>query len=155
MEEKAQPTGEPHFVGKKDELIEAKHSFRTLEGRDILVIHHQGVFYAIDSYCYREYSFTCADLTAATSGERELCVHTDDTFFTCLTFYPSLVKQYLRKTTFDFVFGLKELIRLQVATVKGLFYPIIPEFTQMLHRMFRSNDSFKVFTTGFICVTWV
>lgn len=57
MEEKEQPTGGPHFVGKKDELIEAKRSFRTLEGRDILVIHHQGVFYALDSYCYREYSY--------------------------------------------------------------------------------------------------
>ncbi|XP_044027159.1 Rieske domain-containing protein isoform X1 [Siniperca chuatsi] len=52
METKEQPTGGPHFVGKKDELIEAKHSFRTLEGRDILIIHHQGVFYAMDSYCY-------------------------------------------------------------------------------------------------------
>ncbi|XP_054473497.1 Rieske domain-containing protein isoform X2 [Anoplopoma fimbria] len=52
MEEKKQPTGVPHFVGKKDELIEAKRSFRTLEGRDILVISHQSVFYAIDSYCY-------------------------------------------------------------------------------------------------------
>ncbi|XP_070759409.1 Rieske domain-containing protein [Enoplosus armatus] len=52
MEEKGQPTGGPHFVGKKDELIEAKRSFRTLEGRDILIIHHQGLFYAMDSYCY-------------------------------------------------------------------------------------------------------
>lgn len=43
-------------MGKKDELIEAKRSFRTLEGRDILIIHHQGVFYALDSYCYREYT---------------------------------------------------------------------------------------------------
>ncbi|KAM6946576.1 Rieske domain-containing protein isoform 2-T2 [Lycodopsis pacificus] len=52
MEEEKQPTGEPHFVGKKEELIEAKRSFRTLEGRDILIIYHQSVFYAIDSYCY-------------------------------------------------------------------------------------------------------
>ncbi|KAM9361514.1 Rieske domain-containing protein isoform 1-T2 [Symphorus nematophorus] len=52
MEEKDQPTGGPHFVGKKDELIEAKHSFRTLEGRDVLIIYHQGVFHAMDSYCY-------------------------------------------------------------------------------------------------------
>ncbi|XP_072238722.1 Rieske domain-containing protein [Leuresthes tenuis] len=41
-----------HFVGKKDELIEAKRSFRTVAGRDILIIHHQGTFYALDSYCY-------------------------------------------------------------------------------------------------------
>ncbi|CAJ1051503.1 Rieske domain-containing protein [Xyrichtys novacula] len=52
MEEKEQPTGGPYFVGKKDELIQAKRSFRTIEGRDILIIHHQGVFYALDSYCY-------------------------------------------------------------------------------------------------------
>ncbi|KAM8917860.1 Rieske domain-containing protein isoform 1-T1 [Spinachia spinachia] len=52
MEEKMPPTEVPHFVGKKEELIEAKRSFRTLEGRDILIIHHQSVFYAVDSYCY-------------------------------------------------------------------------------------------------------
>ncbi|XP_008278741.1 Rieske domain-containing protein-like [Stegastes partitus] len=52
MEEKKQPTGGPYFVGKKDELIEAKRSVRTLEDRDVLIIHQQGVFYALDSYCY-------------------------------------------------------------------------------------------------------
>ncbi|XP_034389745.1 Rieske domain-containing protein [Cyclopterus lumpus] len=52
MGEEQQPTGAPHFVGKKDELIEAKRSFRTLEGRDVLIISHQSGFYAIDSYCY-------------------------------------------------------------------------------------------------------
>ncbi|TMS19301.1 Rieske domain-containing protein [Larimichthys crocea] len=46
------PSGEPNFVGKKDELIKAKRSFRTLEGRDILIIYHEGVLYAMDSYCY-------------------------------------------------------------------------------------------------------
>ncbi|XP_049433837.1 Rieske domain-containing protein [Epinephelus fuscoguttatus] len=45
-------TGEPQFVGKKDELIKAKRSFRTIEGRDILIIYHQNTFYAMDSYCY-------------------------------------------------------------------------------------------------------
>ncbi|KAM3621656.1 uncharacterized protein V6R79_014070 [Siganus canaliculatus] len=52
MEAKEETTGEHHFVGKKDELIKAKRSFRTLEGRDILIIHNQGVFHAMDSYCY-------------------------------------------------------------------------------------------------------
>ncbi|XP_014890717.1 Rieske domain-containing protein [Poecilia latipinna] len=51
MEEKEEP-GRLHFVGKKDELIKAKRSFRTLEGRDVLIIYHQGVFYAMDCYCY-------------------------------------------------------------------------------------------------------
>ncbi|KAM9859480.1 Rieske domain-containing protein isoform 1-T2 [Aulostomus maculatus] len=41
-----------HFVGKKEELIKAKRTFRTLEGRDVLIIYHQGGFHAMDSYCY-------------------------------------------------------------------------------------------------------
>lgn len=72
MQEKEQPTGGPHFVGKKDELIEAKRSFRTVEGRDILIIHHQGAFYAIDSYCYREYRPSCADLRTTATFEKAL-----------------------------------------------------------------------------------
>ncbi|CAB1422834.1 unnamed protein product [Pleuronectes platessa] len=52
MGEKEQSTGGPHFVGTKDELIAARRSFRTLEGRDILIVYQQGVFYALDSYCY-------------------------------------------------------------------------------------------------------
>lgn len=63
MEVKEQPAGGPHFVGKKDELIEAKLSFKTINGRDILVIHHLGVFYAMDSYCYRKYSCSFGELT--------------------------------------------------------------------------------------------
>ncbi|XP_061788686.1 Rieske domain-containing protein [Nerophis lumbriciformis] len=51
MEQKG-PAGEQHLVGKKEELIEAKRTFRTLEGRDVLIIYHQGGFYALDSYCY-------------------------------------------------------------------------------------------------------
>ncbi|XP_056129611.1 Rieske domain-containing protein [Lampris incognitus] len=50
----AEPTGGPHFVGTKEELMQAKRSFRTLEGRDILIVYHQGVFYALDSYCYHK-----------------------------------------------------------------------------------------------------
>lgn len=65
MQEKEQPAGGPHFVGKKDELIAAKRSCRTLEGRDVLIVHQQGVFYALDSYCHREYRTSCAELEAA------------------------------------------------------------------------------------------
>lgn len=57
MGDEEQATGATHFVGKKEELIEAKRSLRTLEGRDILIIHNQGVFHAMDAYCYREYCF--------------------------------------------------------------------------------------------------
>ncbi|KAL0977786.1 hypothetical protein UPYG_G00161170 [Umbra pygmaea] len=42
----------PHFVGRKEDLIKDKRSFRTVEGRDILVLHHQGIFYALDFHCY-------------------------------------------------------------------------------------------------------
>lgn len=51
-----QPRRGPHFVGKKDELVKAKHTVVTAGGRDILVIHHRGVFYALDCYCYRKYN---------------------------------------------------------------------------------------------------
>lgn len=54
MEVKDETKGGPHFVGKKDELIAAKRSFRTLDGRDIMILYHQGVLYAMDMYCYRE-----------------------------------------------------------------------------------------------------
>lgn len=54
MEEEEQLRRGPHFVGKKDELIEKKHTLITIGGRDILVLHHQGVFYALDCYCYRK-----------------------------------------------------------------------------------------------------
>ncbi|XP_067359461.1 Rieske domain-containing protein [Channa argus] len=52
MEDEEQTTRGPHFVGKKDKLIEAKQSFRTLEGRDILIIYNKGVLHAMDAYCY-------------------------------------------------------------------------------------------------------
>lgn len=54
MEEEEQPRTGRYFVGKKDELIKAKRTVATVGGRDILVIHHQGVFYALDCYCYRK-----------------------------------------------------------------------------------------------------
>ena len=54
MEGKKDARGEAHFVGMREELIEAKRSVRTLAGRDVLVIYHLETFYAMDSYCYRE-----------------------------------------------------------------------------------------------------
>lgn len=62
MGDQEQPTGGTHFVGKKDELIDAKRSLRTLEGRDILIIFSQGTLYAMDAYCYREYGFSSSQL---------------------------------------------------------------------------------------------
>ncbi|CAG01403.1 unnamed protein product, partial [Tetraodon nigroviridis] len=52
MEEGGQPGKGPHLVGKKDDLIKAKNTVVTAGGRDLLVVHHQGVFYALDCYCY-------------------------------------------------------------------------------------------------------
>lgn len=40
------------FVGKKEDLITAKRTVLTLNGRDVLIVHHLGNFYAIDCYCY-------------------------------------------------------------------------------------------------------
>uniref|UniRef100_A0A8C7PE88 Soluble Rieske-type ferredoxin domain-containing protein n=1 Tax=Oncorhynchus mykiss TaxID=8022 RepID=A0A8C7PE88_ONCMY len=48
-----EPATGSHFVGKKEDLIKAKRSFRTVEGRDILVLYHQETFYALDFHCYR------------------------------------------------------------------------------------------------------
>ncbi|XP_064811607.1 Rieske domain-containing protein [Oncorhynchus masou masou] len=47
-----EPAAGLHFVGTKEDLIKAKRSFRTLEGRDILVLYHQEIFYALDFHCY-------------------------------------------------------------------------------------------------------
>ncbi|XP_028303373.1 Rieske domain-containing protein [Gouania willdenowi] len=52
MEGKEKPMEEIHFVGKEEELIEAKRSFRTIGDRDILIIYQKETFYAIDSYCH-------------------------------------------------------------------------------------------------------
>ncbi|XP_075992994.1 Rieske domain-containing protein [Genypterus blacodes] len=52
MEGKQEPKDGPHFVGKKAELIEAERSFRTVEGRDVLIIYRDGTFHALDSWCY-------------------------------------------------------------------------------------------------------
>lgn len=67
MEENEQSARGLHFVGQKDELIEAKRSFRTIEDRDILIIYHQGVFYAMDSYCYRKCNSSSEKLIVVTA----------------------------------------------------------------------------------------
>ncbi|TRY95110.1 hypothetical protein DNTS_003838, partial [Danionella cerebrum] len=41
-----------YFIGKKEELIEAKRTTVTLEGRDILIIYNQRTFHAMDLQCY-------------------------------------------------------------------------------------------------------
>lgn len=58
-----------HFVGKKDDLIKAKRTFKTLEGRDVLILYHQKGFYALDYYCYRECTFCSGDVNQGSSRD--------------------------------------------------------------------------------------
>lgn len=41
-----------YFIGKKEDLIQAKRTTVTLDGRDILLMYHQRTFYAMDLQCY-------------------------------------------------------------------------------------------------------
>ncbi|KAL6469848.1 hypothetical protein MHYP_G00209670 [Metynnis hypsauchen] len=40
------------LVGKKTDLVEAKRINITVGERDLIIIHHQGTFYAMDQHCY-------------------------------------------------------------------------------------------------------
>ncbi|XP_030623876.1 Rieske domain-containing protein [Chanos chanos] len=50
--EKKEGAPSSYFIGKKEDLIQAKRITTTIDGRDILVVFHQGIFYAMDQYCY-------------------------------------------------------------------------------------------------------
>ncbi|XP_688339.3 uncharacterized protein [Danio rerio] len=41
-----------HLIGKKENIIKARRVVKSIGGRDVLVIYHQGHFYAIDARCY-------------------------------------------------------------------------------------------------------
>ncbi len=43
-----------HFIGKKENIIQARRVVKSVGERDVLVIYHQGDFYAIDVHCYRK-----------------------------------------------------------------------------------------------------
>lgn len=43
------------LVGTKKDLIEAKRTSFTVDDRNLAIFYHQGVFYALDQQCYREY----------------------------------------------------------------------------------------------------
>ncbi|XP_076851009.1 Rieske domain-containing protein [Brachyhypopomus gauderio] len=43
---------ESFLVGKEKDLVQAKRTTITVGDRDILVIYHQGTFYAMDHHCY-------------------------------------------------------------------------------------------------------
>lgn len=44
-----------HFIGKKEDIIQAGRVVKSVGDRDVLVLYHQGDFYAIDVRCYREF----------------------------------------------------------------------------------------------------
>ncbi|KAJ8262934.1 hypothetical protein COCON_G00153910 [Conger conger] len=41
-----------HFIAKKDEIIRAGRVTKLVNGREVLVLHHDGVFHALDMRCY-------------------------------------------------------------------------------------------------------
>ncbi|KAI7797676.1 putative Rieske domain-containing protein-like, partial [Triplophysa rosa] len=41
-----------HFIGKKENIIQAGRVVKSVGDRDVLVLYHQGDFYAIDVRCY-------------------------------------------------------------------------------------------------------
>lgn len=44
-----------HFIGKKDDIIKTGRVTKLVNGcRDVLVLYHQGQFYAMDMRCYRK-----------------------------------------------------------------------------------------------------
>ncbi|XP_051950935.1 Rieske domain-containing protein [Xyrauchen texanus] len=51
-EEAASASKPSHFIGKKEDLIQARRVVMSVGGRDVLVLYHQGEFYAIDVRCY-------------------------------------------------------------------------------------------------------
>lgn len=54
-EEETVESGKAFLVGTKKDLMEVKRTSVIVDDRVLLVIHHQGVFYAMDQHCYREY----------------------------------------------------------------------------------------------------
>lgn len=46
--------GKSCLVGKKEDLIKAKRTSVSIADRFVVVIYHQGVFYAMDQHCYRK-----------------------------------------------------------------------------------------------------
>lgn len=43
-----------YCFGKKEDIIQAKRVVKLVNGRDIVVLYHDGEFYALDVHCYRK-----------------------------------------------------------------------------------------------------
>uniref|UniRef100_A0A672Q7D6 Rieske domain-containing protein n=1 Tax=Sinocyclocheilus grahami TaxID=75366 RepID=A0A672Q7D6_SINGR len=51
-EDVAAASRQTHFIGKKENIIQDRRVVKSVGERDVLVIYHQGDFYAIDVRCY-------------------------------------------------------------------------------------------------------
>ncbi|XP_062854288.1 Rieske domain-containing protein [Trichomycterus rosablanca] len=51
-DEGVSPSTDLYFIGQRDEVIRAKRVVKCVNGRDVLVLHHQGAFHALDARCY-------------------------------------------------------------------------------------------------------
>ncbi|KAJ8338742.1 hypothetical protein SKAU_G00355280 [Synaphobranchus kaupii] len=52
MEENSDEAPASYFIGKKKDIIKAKRVSKFMNGRDVLVLYHEGKFYAMDAHCY-------------------------------------------------------------------------------------------------------
>ncbi|XP_053359377.1 Rieske domain-containing protein [Clarias gariepinus] len=50
--EDVSPPTHSHYVGQSDEIIRAGRVVTSVDGRDVLVLHHQGALHALDARCY-------------------------------------------------------------------------------------------------------
>ncbi|XP_048833837.1 Rieske domain-containing protein-like [Brienomyrus brachyistius] len=53
-EEKNEDPSPPssHFIGKREDLMKVKRVTKFINGRDVLVLYHNGTFHAMDTRCY-------------------------------------------------------------------------------------------------------
>lgn len=43
-----------YCFGKREDIIQVKRVVKLVNGRDIVVLYHEGEFYALDVHCYRK-----------------------------------------------------------------------------------------------------
>ncbi|CDQ78621.1 unnamed protein product [Oncorhynchus mykiss] len=52
------PPPSSHFIGRKEDVVQAKRVTKLVGGRDVLVLCHQGKLHAMDMRCYLFYKNT-------------------------------------------------------------------------------------------------
>lgn len=57
-EEKNEDPSPPssYFIGKREDIVKVKRVTKFINGRDVLVLYHNGTFHAMDMRCYRKYT---------------------------------------------------------------------------------------------------